>query len=165
MSLKKLMTNSANYNSWVNQQYVAWLTDKSEELLNKEIPSSFSSILKTISHILESEKYWYSILAETNFKQTEKEFISKDETLNELLKCSEQLAELINSYSEEDLFKKVKIDSPWFQSDLAKYEYLQHVINHGLFHRGQIVTIARNVGITDIPMTDYNFYNVSRQSK
>ncbi len=39
MSLKKLMTNSADYNAWVNLQYVNWLSEKSMEFLNKEIPS------------------------------------------------------------------------------------------------------------------------------
>lgn len=167
MSLKKLMTNSANYNAWVNEQYVNWLSEKSEELLNKEIPSSFSSILKTIDHILGTEKYWYSVIAETTFEpnQEENKTLSKDETLNAFLNSSKQLLELINSYSEEDLVKKVKVVNPWFESDFSKYEYLQHIINHGLYHRGQIVTIGRNIGITDAPMTDYNFYNVAKQSE
>jgi uncharacterized damage-inducible protein DinB len=47
----------------------------------------------------------------------------------------------------------------WFQCDLPEYEYLMQVINHGTYHRGQIVAIGRNIGITDVTNTDYNFYN------
>jgi len=34
-----------------------------------------------------------------------------------------------------------------------------HVINHGTYHRGQIITMARSLGVTHgIPKTDYNLY-------
>jgi uncharacterized damage-inducible protein DinB len=33
-----------------------------------------------------------------------------------------------------------------------------HCINHQSFHRGQLVTFARQLGITDIPSTDYIVY-------
>jgi len=48
-----------------------------------------------------------------------------------------------------------------------KYQLLlmpQHCINHGTYHRGQIITIARNIGITDPPTTDYNYYNMVLKS-
>ncbi|MFB6801427.1 DinB family protein [Peribacillus butanolivorans] len=32
-------------------------------------------------------------------------------------------------------------------------------MNHSTYHRGQIITIGRNVGLTDAPMTDFNIYN------
>lgn len=57
----------------------------------------------------------------------------------------------------------MKIESPWFQCNLPKYDYLMQVINHGTYHRGQIVTIGRNIGITDATNTDYNFYNVVKK--
>lgn len=53
MSLRKIMANYAAYNLWVNQQFVNWLTTKSDELLHKDVPSSYSSIIKTLNHIWE----------------------------------------------------------------------------------------------------------------
>jgi uncharacterized damage-inducible protein DinB len=73
------------------------------------------------------------------------------------------LKHLINSFSEEDLVKEVKITNPWFECELPISEYLIQVINHGTYHRGQIVTMGRNIGITDASNTDYNFYNVVKQ--
>jgi uncharacterized damage-inducible protein DinB len=161
MSLKKLMTNYADYNLWVNQQFVNWLSPKSDELLHKELPSSYSSIIKTLNHIWATEEYWYSIIAETpEFDKRENAVLVTDEVLKGLVSRSTQLAQLIGSLSEEELAKKVKIESPWFTCELPKYDYLMQVINHGTYHRGQIVTIGRNIGITDASNTDYNFYNV-----
>jgi uncharacterized damage-inducible protein DinB len=166
MSLKKLMTNYANYNLWVNQQFANWLSPKSDELLHKELPSSYSSIIKTLNHIWATEEYWYSIIAETpEFDARENVELVTDEVLKGLVNRSAQLAQLIASLSEEELSEKVKIESPWFQCDLPKYDYLMQVINHGTYHRGQIVTIGRNIGITDASNTDYNFYNVVNAPK
>lgn len=165
MSLKKLMTNYAEYNLWVNQQFVKWLTTKSDDLLHKEVPSSFSSIVKTLNHIWATEEYWYSVIAETTeFDKRENVELVTAEVLNGLLNRSSLLAGLIKSFTEEELSQNIKIESPWFQCDLPKYEYLMQVINHGTYHRGQIVTIGRNIGITDATNTDYNFYNVKEHS-
>ena len=166
MSLKKIMSNYADYNLWVNQQFVNWLSAKSDELLHQELPSSYSSIIKTLNHIWATEEYWYSIVAETSeFDKRENVELITDEIFRGLINRSTHLAELINSLSEEELTKKIKIESPWFQCELPKCDYLLQVINHGTYHRGQIVTIGRNIGITDATNTDYNFYNVVKESK
>jgi len=161
MSLQKLMTNYADYNVWVNQQFVNWLSAKSDESLNQEVPSSYSSIAKTLRHILETEEYWYSVIAETApFERKENVTLSTKEIFEGLLQSSAKLAGYIKSLSEEALSKEIKIENPWFQCELPLSEYLLQVVNHGTYHRGQIVTIGRNIGITDASNTDYNFYNV-----
>ena len=161
MSLKNIMSNYADYNLWVNQQFVNWLSPKSNELLYAEVPSSFSTIMKTLDHIWSTEEYWFSVISETSLleKKLERE-LSKEEIFSGLLNSSKKLADFINSLSEEDLVKKVKIINPWFECELPISDYLLQVINHGTYHRGQIVTMGRNMGITDASNTDYNFYNV-----
>ena len=164
MSLKQMMTNYAEYNLWVNQQFSNWLSAKSDELLHQEVVSSFSSIIKTLNHIWATEEYWYSVIAETpEFDKREVTELITAEILEGLVHRSKCLAQFIASLSEEELTKTIKIDNPWFQCELPRYEYLLQVVNHGTYHRGQIVTMGRNVGITDASNTDYNFYNVTKQ--
>ncbi|SHL29294.1 DinB family protein [Flavobacterium saccharophilum] len=164
MSLKKIMSNYADYNLWVNQQFVNWLSPKSDELLYAEVPSSFSTIMKTLDHIWSTEEYWFSVISETapTEKKIENE-LSRDQIFEGLLNASAKLKQFIHSLSEEDLVKEVKITNPWFECELPISEYLIQVINHGTYHRGQIVTMGRNIGITDASNTDYNFYNVVKQ--
>lgn len=164
MSLKKIMSNYADYNLWVNQQFVNWLSPKSDELLYAEVPSSFSTIMKTLDHIWSTEEYWFSVISETapTEKKAENE-LSRDQIFEGLLNASAKLKQFIHSLSEEDLVKEVKITNPWFECELPISEYLIQVINHGTYHRGQIVTMGRNIGITDASNTDYNFYNVVKQ--
>ncbi|RYJ39467.1 DinB family protein [Flavobacterium anhuiense] len=158
------MSNFADYNLWVNQQFVNWLSSKSDELLNAEVQSSFSTIMKTLDHIWSTEEYWFSVISENDMaeKKPENE-LSKDEIFEGLLNSSTRLKHLINSLSEEDLMKEAKITNPWFECELPVSDYLLQVINHGTYHRGQIVTMGRNIGITDASNTDYNFYNVVKQ--
>lgn len=165
MSLKKIMANYAAYNLWVNQQFVNWLSTKSDELLNKEMASSYPSIIKTLNHIWETEQYWYSVIAQT-VQADKKESIDLDKNVvfEGLLNTSAKLEALISSLSEEQLYKSIKIENPWFQCELPLSEYLLQVVNHGTYHRGQIVTMGRNIGITDASNTDYNFYNVVKTS-
>lgn len=164
MSLKKIMSNYADYNLWVNQQFVNWLSPKPDALLYAEVPSSFSTIVKTLDHIWSTEEYWFYVISEADLsdKKPESE-LSKEEIFEGLLSSSVKLKHLINSLSEEDLVKEVKIVNPWFECELPIADYLLQVINHGTYHRGQIVTMGRSIGITDASNTDYNFYNVVKQ--
>ena len=134
--------------------------------MHREVVSSYPSIIKTFNHIWATEEYWYSIIGETNTFEPRQEAteINTQEILSGGLNRANLLADLIRSYSGTDLSKTVKIENPWFQCELPKYEYLIQAVNHGTYHRGQIITIARNLGITDASNTDYNFYNVVKQS-
>jgi uncharacterized damage-inducible protein DinB len=161
MGLLKVMTNYAEYNLWANKKLTDWLLPKPNELLVMEVPSSYSSIIKTITHMLATEEYWFSVIAETpDFVSRELDNFDAEQIFADLIKSSTRLAELIKSFSEDELAKKVLIKNPWFECDLPKHEYLIQAVNHATYHRGQVVTIGRNVGITDASNTDYNFFNV-----
>ncbi|MDR3010562.1 MAG: DinB family protein [Sphingobacterium sp.] len=160
MSLKTLITKSAEYNNWVVNKYINWLADKSDDQLNQEVPSSFPTILKTLNHILQTQEYWWSHISESNDFDFEKKRTTKEEIFEALRRSSVQLVDYINKLSELDLEKNIKVESPWFQCDFTKYEYIQQLILHGTYHRGQIVTMGRAIGITDAPMTDFNYWNI-----
>ncbi len=69
------------------------------------------------------------------------------------------------AFEETDLLTELHLDTPWAKNRLPRYEYIVHVVNHSSFHRGQLVTMARQLGIDkDIPNTDYNIYNTQRFS-
>ncbi|MGR3855992.1 MULTISPECIES: DinB family protein [Chryseobacterium] len=167
MSLKTLVSKSAQYNNWVVNKYIDWLSTKSDEQLNQETISSFPTILKTLHHIWQTQEYWWSHISEKDdfdFVKTT-ETTSKEDVFNAIKNNSQKLADYVESLSEEDLTKNVKIESQWFQCDFSKYEYIQHAILHSTYHRGQIVTMGRNIGITDAPMTDFNFWNIYKDQQ
>lgn len=163
MSLQKLMCNYADFNLWANKTLSEWLKTKPADLLDKEVPSSFPTIAKTVVHIWDTERFWLSVLKEEPPKPSFRQHAfegTNEEAFTGLLNESEEFSKYIHSINDAELEKECYLDTPWVKGQLPKYEFIQHCMNHSTYHRGQIITIGRNVGITDAPMTDYNFYNM-----
>jgi len=163
MSLKSLISNYSAFNAWANHRIVTWLRTVDQELLYKQTPSSYTSLDYTLQHILRTQRYWLLFVSEedashNNWSVREGEV---ENIMTELIEVSEEMKRRFSAFSEDDLLKVLHLRSDWAQNDLPRYEYIQHIINHGTFHRGQIVTIARAIGITDgIVNTDYNIFNL-----
>ena len=43
------------------------------------------------------------------------------------------------------------------------YTMLMHVFNHGTFHRGQLINMLRQHGVTKLPSTDFNYWSRARK--
>lgn len=161
-SIVYLMKNYIRYNAWANRTLVNWLRTKEESVLEQEVPSSFSSVRKTLFHILQAQQYWLSIVRRDETPNINWEEIQTlEEVFSTIVAQSEEFAAFVDTLSASQIDEKTMVVSPWFQSDFANFEYIMHVVNHGTYHRGQITTIGRNLGFTDAPMTDYNFYNIN----
>lgn len=164
MSLKTSITNSVDYNIWVTEQLVNWLQNYPEALLQKECPSSFSSIAKTLKHISDTQLYWSSMIRETPTPAFDYVATSVDIKIEmeNLVSEAKLLATYVKEHTEA-MSERLLIESEWFSSNFPKYEYLQHLIIHTTYHRGQVVTIGHHTGVSKAPMMDYNFWNVMKQ--
>jgi uncharacterized damage-inducible protein DinB len=162
LSLAYLVKDYADFNLWANTKLVEWLKTKPPEKMEQEVPSSFPSLKKTLVHIWDTERFWLSVVKEEPPKPSfrQKGFDgTNDDVFNGILSHSEEFAKYVNSLSEASLIKDCYLDTQWVKGTRPKFEYIHHCMNHSTYHRGQAVTIGRNVGLTDAPMTDYNFYN------
>jgi len=54
------------------------------------------------------------------------------------------------------LLKKIK--TPWVEDEIPVYEVLLHAFNHSTYHRGQVITMGRQLGFEDGIMTDFYEY-------
>ncbi len=157
---KQSITNLCKYNLWANQKIVDWLRPMDQSVIDKEVQSSFSSIHATIQHIHKAQIYWISFLSEIKRQinwAMEDQLVT--ESNNQLLSSSNKLVALAEEYEEESLHEILTIKNKWINKDMRRYEYIQHVVNHGTYHRGQIITMARSLGITDnIPATEFLFF-------
>lgn len=148
-------------NQWALETIVAWLKTKPADLIEKEIASSFPGIRGTLVHIWDTERFWLSVIkreaAPESFRMT-----GFHGTLEEVFegaqKTSKELADYVTNLSDEELTEIVSLDTPWVQGSKTRYEFIQHVINHSSYHRGQLVTLGHHVGFHDAPMTDFSFY-------
>lgn len=158
-SLSFLVKNSAAYNAWANKQLIEFLKTKPAELMDREVASSFPSIRLTLIHIYEVQRFWMSTIKGEAYVKEELTG-SIEELYDNVLANSEEFSDYINTLMEPALQKDCEISTPWFSSNFAVFEYVQQVVIHSTYHRGQIITIGRQLGFTDAPMTDYNLYNI-----
>jgi uncharacterized damage-inducible protein DinB len=160
ITLESLIKDYASYNNWANNTFVNWLRLKPVELLEQYVPSSFPGIKETLIHIWDTERFWLAIIQGKDFPRSFREGYegSVDDVFNGLTDCSEAFEKYVGSLSESQLTEEVVLDTPWVSGVKSRLEFIQHCMNHGSYHRGQVITIGRMLGFTDAPMTDYNFY-------
>ncbi|HEY9007438.1 DinB family protein [Ohtaekwangia sp.] len=160
LTIGSLLTDLTVYNAWANETLVNWLRPKPSGLIVREVASSFPSIKETLVHIWDTERFWSSVLeqvpAPPSFRQG---FDGTTEDVWEgIVQHSRAMADFVATLSEEAWAEDVAFDTPYIKGIQSRAAFLNHCITHSGYHRGQVVTIARNAGITDIPMSDYSFY-------
>lgn len=161
MALTALIQNYTSFNTWANQQFAEWLKKHPVELLTTEVKSSFSTIDFTLQHMLRTQRFWLLFIEERSIQRFNWAVRENAATviLDELTSQSVEMEMAFKKFSADELEKKLVLQTPWAKNSLSRFEYIMHVINHGTFHRGQIVTMARTLGITQgIPATDYNIF-------
>ncbi len=163
MSLSKLISNYTTYNNWANHKLVNFLQPLEEKLMYQKVDSSFDTIDQTLQHILLAQKFWLTFIRQQemeNFKwkiQEEK----VQEIFKELKQVSMEMKKHFSAFTEEELLIPLHLDQSWAKVTLSRYEYMMHVINHSTYHRGQVITMIRTLGVKEnIPNTDYNMFNI-----
>lgn len=157
MYLQPLTTRFLRYNRWANERLTSWLLTLDRTILYTQTGSSFGTIDRTLQHILAAETFWYSILVKgqiPEFDQAEREQ-AIDSVAADLVLRSQELLHALSNLTDQQLLERIKASD----SSQSRYEYILHVVNHSSYHRGQVVTLCRALGVTgEIPVTDYDAY-------
>jgi uncharacterized damage-inducible protein DinB len=160
-----LIKDYAAYNVWANKKLVSWLKTKPADIVERAVISSFSSMRLTLVHIWDVERSWLgNLLQVQNESNYGKDY---DGTLEEVFEAvvqqSEALRAYVQSLTETSLQEGCKFMVPirwpeWDEFIRPRFEIIQHCLTHSAYHRGQVITISRNVGLTDAPNTDFMSY-------
>lgn len=149
------------YTVWATTKLSQILENADESLLKKETPSSFNTIEKTILHIWDADLVWRKRLQGESLKEWPSKGFSGDKSalLVGWLQNATDLKNHVASKGPEYLQSQVNYKSMAEQSySNTVEEIIFHVVNHGTFHRGQIVTMLRANGFTDVSSTDLITY-------
>ena len=156
---KTYFTEVANYNIWANNIVFSWLEKISDEQWTQHVVSSFNSIQETVLHVIGAETMWLMRLTKepvenqvwlpNTFKGT------KDEHIVLWKKSSLGLKDFVEGFDENEM--QTRLDFKRLNGEpysMPYFELLAHVFNHSTYHRGQLVTMLRQVGFTDVGSTD-----------
>jgi uncharacterized damage-inducible protein DinB len=161
---KKYFIELADYTIWANNIVCGWIGQISNQQWEQEVVSSFNSIQATVLHIISAEHIWVQRINKmektewfaSTFKGTKEEHIVLWKN------ASENLKKCVVDFEEGNLgvrfdFKRINGEL----NSLAYYQAFAHAFNHSSYHRGQLVTMLRQVGFTNVGSTDLlGFYRL-----
>src|SRR5450631_1203156 len=149
-----------DYNAWANHRELDAAAALTPEQFTKPLGSSFSSVRDTLAHICGAEWIWLerfqgrspsSLPDASQFPDVASLQARWDELEGRLLK-------FVHGLTQEDLDRVLEYNTLKFgvyQNPL--WQSLQHVVNHGSYHRGQVTTMLRQHGAQPI-LTDLMHY-------
>lgn len=148
----------AEYNTWANEQLVDWLRTADSTQWDMTIESSFNTLNLTIRHLWNAEHGWLTTLQSTPWNQAVEydQVLAQTEVLDGFVNTSRAFRDFVMSMSEvdfDDIRSMGKSETPVTLADI-----IHHVCNHSTHHRGQLITMGRQAGLTSPPRTDYIYY-------
>lgn len=156
--MKILLTQFSAYNLWAQQQILDCVQLLPQNLREQNMVSSFSSVQATLLHMLDAESIWWQRmkLQEQIVRPSENFNGTFEELSAALMAQSKQWHEWILAAQEHMLDHEfIYYNTKKEKFKQSVYQVLLQVFNHGTYHRGQIVTLLRQLEIGNIPATDF----------
>jgi uncharacterized damage-inducible protein DinB len=150
-----------DYNAWANRRELGAASALTPEQFVKPLGSSFSSVRDTLAHICGAEWIWLE-----RFQGRSPSSLPDTTQFSDVAGLREywdpleaRLLTFVRGLTQTDLdrtleYKTLKFGvykNPLWQS-------MQHVVNHGTYHRGQITTMLRQHGAQPILTDLMHFY-------
>lgn len=145
------------YNRWANEQFVTWLMEYDETLLSAHVESSFPSIRATVVHNWGAETGWTSYLQNKEWQRPYDGDSFSGSTKDALLQWLEA-SRILEDFIHNADFVVINQDLLKNEREYLAEDVVMHVVNHATQHRGQIITMARALGLQNIPRTDLIFF-------
>ncbi len=156
--MKEIILQFAAYTSWANQKMTESILLLNPALHDQPVASSFPSLYLTLAHVLHAGTIWWQRFNpdEIEMRSASSSKLSMNELADEIRNLDKKWEEWISEASEEDLRRLLHFTTARGESfHQPIYELLMHLFNHATYHRGQLVTIMRSLGLENIPKTDF----------
>jgi uncharacterized damage-inducible protein DinB len=149
------------YNDWANKRALQAASTLTPEQFTKPLGNSFSSVRDTLAHLYGAETIWLQRFhGESPSAFPDLTQITDIASLQ--AKWNPIAADLLNFVSnltQQDIDRVVEYKTMKFGVySNPLWQSLQHVVNHGTYHRGQITTMLRQLGATPILTDLMHFY-------
>ena len=160
-----LLSAHLGYSAWATREVLDACSVLTLEQLSRPQGASHSSVLGTLRHMHDGERVWLRRLIEFDNDRLppgpapEHSFASLVQSWPEL---SRGYNEWLEAASDADLTRElctVLPDDSKFC--VPRWQIVLHAINHTTFHRGQVITMLRALGVQP-PNTDLTRYCSTR---
>ena len=147
------------YHRWANGRILDAAAALSTDQLDRDLASSFGSVRGTLAHALGADWVWLSRwLGESPTAFPDWDVSTHPRLLERWREIEGRQKQFLDGLDESDLDRVVTykvFSGKTFSNPLA--ELFRHVVNHATYHRGQVVTMLRQLGLKP-PQTDLILY-------
>jgi uncharacterized damage-inducible protein DinB len=150
---------SLAYTVWADRAMLGALDQVSLEDLIRDTGSSYPSLLATMGHILGAERVWLSrFVGNPGYLPALSEYASLEAVHAGFEEFWPELEAYMASLDVAGLeFELTWTNTKGVTRTQPVYRLLMHFVNHSSYHRGQLVTMLRQLGYTP-PGTDMVYY-------
>jgi uncharacterized damage-inducible protein DinB len=156
-----------DYNSWANHRTLDACAALSEEQFTRDLGSSFRSVRDTLAHICGVEWLWLERWhgRSHNALPPAADFSDLASLRRRWDEVEQNLHDYIASLTPEDTQRTIQHKTTQGVPQAAPlWQMLQHLVNHGTYHRGQVATMLRQLGAKPLS-TDLIFFYRERSTK
>jgi uncharacterized damage-inducible protein DinB len=148
--VKDLTIQLFDYHVWANEKLLQHLRSLPREVFTNKVDSVFPTIAETLGHILAVDELWFSRIKGENLQQiVTKQLNTLEETIKVFTGLYNEIKHfLVHTENHEKIviYKNTKGDQ--FSNKIS--EIVQHIVNHGTYHRGNISAMIRQMGYEGI---------------
>lgn len=156
-----------DYNRWANARILDDVSKLSPEQFTMDLKSSHSSVRDTLAHILAAEWIWLERWKGVSPKAllSPAEFPTVESLVARWAQLEEDYARFIRGLTDESLATVITYTNTRGENwSYPLSQMLQHVGNHSSYHRGQVVTMLRQLGADVNPVDLLVFMDVKAQT-
>jgi uncharacterized damage-inducible protein DinB len=138
------------FNRWATQCFFEALSQLPAEQYGRDMHSSHGGIHGTLAHIVGAEKGWLSRWQGKSESGTAA--IGQMHSLAELRALWEdicdEMSQFLTTLDDGKLQETLSTMARTGSYTTSYWQMIQHVVDHSSYHRGQIVTMLRQLGVT-----------------
>jgi len=161
ITMKEILHDYVNYNVWANERIINYLAEQTKGTIELETKNSFPSLKTTLWHIHYAEKVWLSRLQALPFDSFPALESIGDETelFNLVLDGSIEFRNFVLQQSDDFFGQVISFQTAQGQeyNRLAR-KIIHHCMNHSTYHRGQIITMSKQLNLESPPSSDLIYY-------
>jgi uncharacterized damage-inducible protein DinB len=155
------------YNSWANHRALEAGSALTDEQFARDLGSSFPSVRDTLAHVCEVEWLWLERWHGRSLSSMRpgSDFPNLDSLHHRWQEVESSLTQYVNALKPEDIERVIEHKTTKGVPQAAPlWQMLQHLVNHGTYHRGQVATMLRQLG-AKANSTDLIFFYRERAAK
>jgi uncharacterized damage-inducible protein DinB len=150
-----------DFNSWANRRTLSAAEKLTPEQFLKPLGNSFSSVRDTLAHIYGAEVIWLERFhgRSPSSLPSAADYPDCGTLRDRWLEHERRLMAYVAGLSQVDLDRELEyktLNFGVYRNPL--WQSMQHLVNHGTYHRGQITTLLRQLGGQPVLTDLMHFY-------